>query len=374
MGNFIYAHKVSHTVSGKFTWSYTKEVFKEAIYVHDLLVERNKKIAYFFIDPLMHSFEAANEFYFNVFHCKHISKINTYRSGASPIQAIYDANEIIKSGLYDAVFIFGYEMLLTNKDQYGKEKVLEAMKLFDDVSLIECYNELGHLICDKLHISKETFHHYSDLLFQNYEKTYKKLNPTHSLERGRLLDDLGADLFRLTDCANPYIDFAGGVILASDEVCELVNLDKEKITVSGVSYTMVEASPHKLSKIVGEHDELFPHLKSVLTKAEEEANIQVNEELIKNNLLLEVYTCYPPIPLAFLLVGGFVKNIENLPYFLNNYEITITGGMSLARAPWNNPALNGMIEMANKLQETDATYGLVHGNGGIGELVVSKLL
>lgn len=55
MGNFIYAHKVSHTVSGKFTWSYTKEVFKEAIYVHDLLVERNKKIAYFFIDPLMHS-------------------------------------------------------------------------------------------------------------------------------------------------------------------------------------------------------------------------------------------------------------------------------------------------------------------------------
>ena len=40
--------------------------------------------------------------------------------------------------------------------------------------------------------------------------------------------------------------------------------------------------------------------------------------------------------------------------------------MNLARAPWNNPALNGLITMYHQLMDSPQQFGLVHGNGGIG--------
>ena len=42
--------------------------------------------------------------------------------------------------------------------------------------------------------------------------------------------------------------------------------------------------------------------------------------------------------------------------------------MNFARAPWNNPALNGLIEMVNTMKDGPVKYGLIHGNGGIGEI------
>jgi hypothetical protein len=83
--------------------------------------------------------------------------------------------------------------------------------------------------------------------------------------------------------------------------------------------------------------------------------------------LLEAYTCYPPIPIALLLATGFVNNINKISEFLKHHEITVTGGMNIARAPWNNPALNGLIEVTKLLVKGNSQYGMVHGNGGIGE-------
>lgn len=83
---------------------------------------------------------------------------------------------------------------------------------------------------------------------------------------------------------------------------------------------------------------------------------------------LELYTCSPPIPLAFLLTTKMVESIRELPKFLSSYEITSTGGMNFARAPWNNPALNALIDMCKAMRKGVKNYGLVHGNGGIGEI------
>lgn len=365
MSTILYAKKIIDTRGKALSLESLRDVFSEVIEIQRKLINNRRKIAYFFIDPLMNHFEAANQFYFTVFCSEEITKINTYKSGASPIQALADAKELIDHGLYDAVFLFGYEPLLTNKQIYGKDIVTNSMKIFENESLIECYNKLAHLLRQELQLSKESFIELCDQLFRNYYRTYCRVSKSEvKLERGRRIDDLGADLFHLTDCANPNIDFSGGVILASDEVCQLLEIPQEKrIRLSGVSYRMVEGNPEKLEKIAA-----FSHLQHAFCEAERQAEIQVVEEFKKGNLLLEVYTCYPPIPLAFLFVNRFIDDMSELETFLANYEITVTGGMNFAKAPWNNPALNGLIEMYHLLMEKNVHYGLVHGNGGIGEV------
>ncbi|MGO4889896.1 hypothetical protein ACJ2A9_19285 [Anaerobacillus sp. MEB173] len=370
MVNLIYSGKYTNVEACQISNDILKETFQEAMAIHKTLLLHNKKIAYFFIDPLLNAFEAANQFYFNIFECKAISKINTYKSGASPIQALADAKELIESGLYDAVFLFGHEPLLTTKRVYGKEAVTKAMSIFDSHTIIQCYNELAHKLCDELELSEDRFMQLSDQLYSNYLRTYTRVTGYEvSKLRGRALDELHADLFKLTDCANPNIDFSGGLILANDESATLLQISpKDRITVSGVSYAMVAGSPEKISEIVGTKDNIFPHLRTAFQQAEQQSNIKVIEHLYNRNLYLESYTCYPPVPIALLLVSGIISSIDELPHFLDQYDITITGGMNLAKAPWNNPALNGMIEMYQKLKKGPVSYGLVHGNGGIGEV------
>lgn len=70
--------------------------------------------------------------------------------------------------------------------------------------------------------------------------------------------------------------------------------------------------------------------------------------------------------MAFLIISGLVDVLDELPEFLAQHSITITGGMNLARGAWNNPALNGLIMMYQRMCKGDESVGLVHGNGGLG--------
>ncbi len=40
--------------------------------------------------------------------------------------------------------------------------------------------------------------------------------------------------------------------------------------------------------------------------------------------------------------------------------------MNLAKGAWNNPALNALVVMYQRLLEGEEAIGLVHGNGGLG--------
>lgn len=368
MTTIIYANKLMDREGNKLTPEKLQELFKTAITINRKLSAHDKRVAYFFIDPLLNSFEAANDFYFRILGCHSISKINTYKSGASPVQALSDAKELIKHDLYDAVFIFGYDPLLTNTQVYGKEVIKQAMDIFNGKSILECYNSISHSMCKEIGISKEFFFQLTDSLYKNYQKTYaERIGQKVAYDRGRLLDDLNGDLFRMTDCANPNIDFAGGIILTNNQTADFLNVQSGKVKVSSAKYRMVRGAPECIDKLVGQKENLFAHLRSSFFEAQNEADIDVLKEFKNGNLRLELYTCYPPIPLAFLLTTNMVKNIREIPEFLLNYEITITGGMNFARAPWNNPALNALIEMYNTLKNGTGKYGLVHGNGGIGE-------
>ena len=172
----------------------------------------------------------------------------------------------------------------------------------------------------------------------------------------------------LTDCANPNIDFAGGLVVANHATAEQLNIpEHERVNVAGSGYAVVKGAPDAIDRICGDGNELFAHLKDAFLSAQAEARIDLIREFESKNLLLEAYTCYPPIPIALLLVTGLIGNINALDGFLRDNEITVTGGMNIARAPWNNPALNALIEMTQRLGQGHYQYGLVHGNGGIGE-------
>lgn len=365
----IYARKIAFQEKNKLSPRVMEDAFQGAVEMNNILVAENNRVAYFFVDPLLNSFEAANTFYFSVLGCRSIKKLNTYKTGAGPIQAMTDACELIKKDLYDAIFIFGHDPLLSDTRNYGKDTIKKAMEIFEDFTLIQCYDRLARQLCRQTNMSDENFRELADLLFNNYCRTFQnKTGTAGDFPRGKVLRDLGTDLFCLTDCANPNIDFAGGLIVANHRTAEQLNVPgHQRVKVAGSGYAVVAGAPERLDRITGEDKALFPHLKDAFLRAQAESQIDVIREFHDKNLLLEAYTCYPPIPIALLLVTGLVGNINDIGGFLGDNEITVTGGMNIARAPWNNPALNALIQMTQLLVQGQGKYGLVHGNGGIGE-------
>ena len=73
------------------------------------------------------------------------------------------------------------------------------------------------------------------------------------------------------------------------------------------------------------------------------------------------------VALAFLLSTGFISDLQALDQFLEQHEVTITGGLNLYRAPWNNTTLRSMIAMIECMRKNPSyQYGGIHGNGSLG--------
>ncbi|MDX9872892.1 MAG: hypothetical protein RBT41_10810 [Clostridia bacterium] len=368
MALIIYADRLVDAQGGNISAKNLREKFSGAAQIRQSLEKKDCRIAYLFIDPLLDAFEAANRFYFDILGCRDISTLNIYRSGCSPIQALADAKTLLDNDLADAAFIFGHEPLSTLKQTKGKPALQEAMDIFEEMSIPAGYNSLAHRLIELLGISREDFLDISNRLYANYLRTYPGDDPGRA-DRTKYLEGMDADLFTLTDCANPYVDFSSGVIVTSAAVADALAVPKEKRTeLRAAKYNIVGDGPAHIDVIAGSQDDIFPHVRRAYERACKEADLDFAREFKAGNALLEVYTCYPPIPIGFLLATKIADRIEQIAPLLEQHAITVTGGMSLARAPWNNPALNGLIALIEELPRTNKEYGLVHGNGGLGGL------
>lgn len=374
MTYIIYADRVNELEGNKVTVESLKERFEVAIKINKDLIAKDCKIAYMFIDPLLDSFEAANHFYFDVLECTDVSMLNVYRSGCGPVQALSDAKMLIDNNIVNAVFVFGHEPLASIKQNVGKEIINNGMSIFGDTTIPSAYNKLTHELLKTIEMNKEQFLSVATLLHDNYQKSYKngddKIEDVNKKpDRKNLLDSMNADLFTLTDCANPNIDFTGGLIIANKEIADCLEIPNEdRIEIIGAKYNVVADGPNNIKAIVGEKGNIFPHLEKAYFNACLQGEVNFRNELKTGNAFMEVYTCYPPIPIAFLLASKMIDSIDEIADFLQEYEITLTGGLNLARAPWNNPALNALIALYQKIRVTEKEYGLVHGNGGLGGL------
>lgn len=288
---------------------------------------------------------------------------NHFRSGCAPIEALARAKELVSQGA-DAVLITGEDNL---KSGYAREERLKKMAVYgDDYPLTEAYNDLAsHFIRVHDH-ADEQFREIAQRLFENYKLSY----------RNALADDYDPELlpderwyrpitslFRGVDCANPMVDFSGRLLVCSEEVATELNIPpQECVEIRAVGLGRLQGDGREYIEQIASYE----HLKSAYDQCCVEADVDFPALFRSGDALLEAYTCYPVVPMAFLMISGLVDLLEELPAFLQAHSITVTGGMNLARAPWNNPALNGLISMYQRLLTGDERYGMVHGNGGLG--------
>ncbi|WP_432470904.1 hypothetical protein [Amphritea sp. HPY] len=288
---------------------------------------------------------------------------NHFRSGCAPIEALHRAKELINNGT-DVVVISGKDDL---KSGYERDERLNLMAVYgEDYPLTHAYNDLAELFIHRHGADAALFHQLAHHLFENYKCSYRNAI-SDTLAAEQLPDERWYNhitpLFRGVDIANPLIDFAGRVILCSKKLADELSIpQQEQIDVCGVGLGFLPGDGKQhVEDIVS-----YQHLETAYQTACDTAGIDFANEFRNGNALLETYTCYPVVPIAFLLASGLVDLLQDIPDFLEQHRITITGGMNLAKGPWNNPALNSLIEMYHQLTSSDQTIGAVHGNGGLG--------
>jgi len=282
-------------------------------------------------------------------------KKNEFKSGASAIAAIDYAKKILRSKKFDVVVIEGRDAL---KSGYEKKFRNTCMELYEHNSTpLDGYERLTKVFLEQNKISESEYFNLRDKTFINLAKTWNG-----PLPHEKWFEPL-THYFRGVDCANPNIDFAGRIILAGPRVSNILKtLKKDMIEVAGNSSIKLKVDGlESLEKVKN-----YRHLNRAFKMACNEAKINFANLLQKKTALMEVYTCYPVVPLGFLL-STKLSSRKNLSHFLETTPLTITGGLNLAKAPWNLTSLNALIEMRQKLiRSKKIKYGLVHGNGSLG--------
>lgn len=277
-----------------------------------------------------------------------------FRTGCGPLEALAYAQTQLREGVFEAVLIEGSDALKTG---YAREKRTAAMQIYGkDYPMTEAYTDLAKQFCHEEGISFNQFRHLRDLVFDNFRRSApdKKIDSTWLKEQ--------TELFRGVDCANPYVDYTGGLLLTREDLLGSFDLLNPPIEVAGVGigYAQGDGLDH-LEELAS-----YWHLEKALYYANLEAELNFADAFNQGKALLEAYTCYPVVPLALVLYGKFVNHWQEIPAWLEAHSLTLKGGMNLNRAPWNLPALRALIEMTQTLYDHDKHLGGVHGNGGLG--------
>ncbi len=322
----------------------------QVLLLESQLLQRGITPKYLVIEPLRadwHSPEQAHHF----------------RSGCAPIEALAEAKKLIENGAA-AVVISGEDHIKTG---YSREERLSKMAVYgQSYPLTQAYTDLARAFSDNHTITEKQFKEFSSALFENYQISFR--NALSDSFTPELLPDLRwhkpiTDMFRGVDCANPMVDFSGRLLLTRADIAEQLGVDKSQwLKVKAVGLSRLDGDGRDFLADISRYE----HLQHAYQQACGEADIDFVHLFKRGDALLETYTCYPVVPMAFLLVSGLVEVLEDIPEFLAEHSITITGGMNLAKAAWNNPALNALVLMHHRLCDGQEKLGLIHGNGGLG--------
>ncbi len=284
---------------------------------------------------------------------------NSFRSGCGPIEALAQAQQLIEHGSH-AVVITAEDYIKTG---FSRAERLEKMSIYGiGYPLTEAYTELSQAFMQLHQIDDDQFKALASALFDNHQASYAAIEGQSPQIEPKWFEFI-TPLFRGVDCANPLVDFSGRLLLCSDELRQQLCLDKSdvlELAGVGLGQAAGDGKAH-LSEI-----SRYQHLTQAYQECCRRAEVDFCREFKAHRALLEVYTCYPVVPLAFLLSSGLVDSLDEVPHFLQQYPVTVTGGMNLARAAWNTPTLNALVECFQGLLDSDKDMAMVHGNGGLG--------
>lgn len=292
-----------------------------------------------------------------------VAQPDHFRSGCAPLEALAAAKQAIANG-EQAVLIRGEDNLRTG---YDRDQRLELMAVYGaDYPLTEAYTDLSRRFLQQYGADDALFKTIAASLFDNHQQSFRNaLSDDFSMDMlpGERWHKPITSLFRGVDCANPLIDFSGRVLLCHPDLVKQLQIPADEcMEVLGVGLGQLPLDGKEAIDDIASYD----HLKEAYQACCRDAGIDFASEFRAGHALLEAYTCYPVVPIAFLMISGLVDVLEEIPEFLEQHSITVTGGMNLAKAPWNNPALNALITMHHRLLEGEEQIGLIHGNGGLG--------
>lgn len=286
---------------------------------------------------------------------------NEFKSGASAMAAIDRARKLLKSNKTAVVVIRGEDLL---KSGYDKGERENFMKLYrKKFTPMDGYDKMVPVFLRLHKLSEKEYFKIRDALFENYLRTWKKLHPEAPLPPERWFAPL-TKYFRGVDCANPNVDYSGQIILTTEKGADLLTVPKkERVQIVGNSFAKLSLDGlDSIPKVAP-----YLHLKRAIQKALVEAKLDFKKEFLKGRGAIDAYTCYPIVPMGLILRLDLVSSMQEIPEFLKEHEVTITGGLNLGRAAWNLTSLNAIIAMREKLlNQKDIRYGLVHGNGSLG--------
>lgn len=286
---------------------------------------------------------------------------NMIRSACTPMQAVGIARDLFNSGKADALLLEGKDHLATG---YTKDERLSKMKCFKNGEThFEGYVEVARSFAEKQGLTPNDFQQIAAALFDNYLRSSTLRYPDRPRPQDRW-HQLENPYFRGVDCANPYIDFEGAVLFLSEKAVKALGLDGQK-QIKVIGNQLKERGKDDLESIPLLTD--YSHIKEVFDGACAEADLDFKAEFQKGNTHLETYTCYPVVPMGFLTASGLVDDVRDIPDFLKDHLVTVTGGLNLNRAAWNNTTLGNIIDICTLL-DTDPSrpYAGIHGNGSLG--------
>lgn len=279
---------------------------------------------------------------------------NHFRTGCGPLEALAFAQTQLREGAFEAVLIEGSDAVKTG---YTPEERASLTQVYGkNYPLTEAYTDLTKSFCREEGMNFDQFRDLRDAVFENYQGTA----PDKVVDPKWL--EAQTDLFRGVDCANPYVDYTGGLLLTREDLLDKFELTEPVIEVAGVGMGYAQGDGVDFLEELA----TYWHLEKALYYANLEAGINFAKVFNAGKALLEAYTCYPVVPLALLLHGKFVNNWQEIPAWLEAHALTLNGGMNLNRAPWNLPALRALIEMTQALHSDEKHLGGVQGNGGLG--------
>ncbi|MBN2515429.1 MAG: hypothetical protein JXC33_05280 [Deltaproteobacteria bacterium] len=283
------------------------------------------------------------------------------RSACSPLEAVLIFKELLSANEAQAMVLSGRDFIRSGYEKSRRNKFMEIYG--EGETPLTGYTKLAPAFIESIGISREEFRTVCGHIFENYLRTYRSIHPDAALPTVTWFEPV-TEFFRGVDCANPSVDFTGCVVFGNSDVADYCTVpESSRIRITGCSL-------HKSGKdgLDGIGDIIaYNHLEKAYDAACEEARVDFTKRFLANEALLEVYTCYPVVPLAFLLKSRLVAGVSEIPEFLDSYEITITGGLNLSKAPWNNTTLSNLITMVDRLRErTTPNLGGIHGNGSLG--------
>ena len=206
------------------------------------------------------------------------------------------------------------------------------------------------------------FRDLAERLFENHLRVWEAAG--HPIQPRPDWFEPVTELFRRVDCANPVVDFEGAVVVTTAAVAEACGIPtNQRIPVLGMALAQTSGDGPEYVEEIAQ----YRHLAKAYQEACLQAEVDFGARYLAGEALLEVYTCYPVVPLAFLLASGIARNPSEVPDLLARHPVTVTGGMNLARAAWNNPALHGLATLWERLSNGAAPLAALHANGGLGQ-------